>query len=260
MSQKKNFPELSKNSRQAVTTCIKRLGITVVSVILLYLCVLVFPQPLFTHHMTYQNYEVWSDQPIAPQITEVLDDVTRRLRTSKLYEPDRPLRIFFCNASWRLWLYGHFRDKMAGIADTCLTRNVYIRASDIASNRVIPPNSESFADANQRPLSYFIAHEATHILESWRFGRLAFIRYPLWLEEGYADYVGKGGDFEFNENQQLLVTESPLMDYQKSGVYRRFHLEVFFLIHKKGLTVEQIFANPPNEGDLIKEIKNYPNG
>jgi hypothetical protein len=262
MSQKKNPLESSANANSKsyghlVRRYIKRLGITVASVILLYLCVLVFPQPLFTHHMIYQNYEIWSDQPIAPHITQVLDDVTRRLRTSELYESDSPLRIFFCNASWRLWLYGHFSNKMAGIADTCLVRNIYIRASDIASNRVHPPTSEPLADADQRPLSYFIAHEATHIIESRHFGRLAIFRYPLWLSEGYADYVGKGGDFDFDENQQLLVTGSPLMDYQKSGLYRRFHLEVFFLIHKKGLTVKQIYVNPPNEEDLIREIKNY---
>jgi hypothetical protein len=237
-------------------TWIKRLSMAIMLTILMYMVVLLFPQPLFTYHMTYQNYEVWSDQPIAPQITQVLDDVTRRLKTSELYEPDRPLRIFFCNASWRLWLYGHFSDKMAGIADTILARNIYMRNSDIASNKIIPP-TEPLVDVEQRPLSYFIAHEATHILQSRYFGRLAVIRYPLWLEEGYADYVGKGGHFDFDENQQLLASGSSLMDYQKSGVYRRFHLEVFFLIHKKGLTVEQIYANPPNEEELISEIKSY---
>ena len=237
---------------------LKRFGIAFASVFLVYLGVLIYPQPLFNYYIAYQNYKVWSDRPIPPDITHVLDDVIRRLKTSTLYEPDRPLRIFFCNASWRLWLYGHFSNKMAGIADTCLARNIYIRESDITLNTIHPPNSKPLTDAEHRPLSYFIAHEATHIIESWRFGRFAFMRHPLWVSEGYADYVGKGGDFDFDENRKLLIENDPLMDVQKSGVYRRFHLEVFFLLHKKGFAVDTIFAHPPREEDVIAEIKALP--
>ncbi len=74
--------------------------------------------------------------------------------------------------------------------------------------------------------------------------------------EGYADYIGKGEDFNFEENLNLLVSGSPLLDYEKSGLYRRFELEVFFLLNKKGLTVRELFADPPNEDDVLGLVRN----
>jgi len=251
--------EVAAGWRNRAKKYVKRLSIVAALVVLAYVWILAFPQLLFSHQLTYGNYEVWSDQPITPQITQVLDDATRRLRTSELYEPDRNNKIFFCNASWRLWLYGQrFSDKLGGAADSWLTGNVYIRSSNIAANRIYSPVAEPILDADQRPLSYFIAHEITHIIESREFGRLVHIRYPGWLTEGYADYVGKGGDFDFDKARKLLATGDPLLDYQKSYLYRRFELEVFFLINKKGLTVKQIFADPPPEADVLELLKRTP--
>ena len=48
-----------------------------------YLGMVTFPQLMFSNHVTYQSYEVWSDRTIPPQINQVLDDATRRLYTSK---------------------------------------------------------------------------------------------------------------------------------------------------------------------------------
>jgi len=229
-----------------------------VLILFIYIGVSAFPQPMFANHTTYQNYEIWSDMPIPPQITQVLDDATRRLNTSDLYDKNSTIRIFFCNASWRLWLYGqHFSDQIGADADTWLTRNIYIRASDIASNQICAPGGGLIADAEQRPLSYFIAHEATHIIESRQFGRLVSVTYPQWLMEGYADYIGKGGDFDFDENYHLFRTGNPLMDFQKSGLYRGFHLGISLLLNKKGQTARQIFANPPSERDLRELLINF---
>jgi hypothetical protein len=89
------------------------------------LIVLCTPQPLFAHHITYGRYQVWSDRPIEPQITEVLDDVTRRISRAAIYSPEQRFRIFICNDQWRLALYSErFNGAMAGAADTAFTRNV----------------------------------------------------------------------------------------------------------------------------------------
>jgi hypothetical protein len=237
---------------KAIKLAALALGLTIFA----YLVIITFPQPMFSNHVNYQNYEVRSDRIISSQIKQVLDDATQRLHTSKLYELNHKFRIFFCNDSWKLWFYSTlFNDKVIGAADTSLTRHIYIRASDITSNRVYSPGPNPISDAEQRPLSYFIAHEATHIIESSQFGPLINLRYPTWLLEGYADYIGKGGDFDFEENRRLLKIDSPLLDPQKSGLYRRFHLEVAYLIDKKGLTIRQIFDDPPQESDLLTVLR-----
>jgi hypothetical protein len=227
-------------------------------VLLVYVGVSAFPEPMFAHHIVYKNYDIWSDKPIPPQINQVLDDVSRRLDKSDLQDKNARYKIFFCNASWRLWLYGqHFSDQVGADADTLLTRNIYVRASDIGANRLIAPGGGALADAARRPLSYFIAHEAAHIIVARQFGRLVSIRYPLWLMEGYADYVGKGNDFDFDDNYRLFRMQSPTMDFPQSGLYRGFHLRLAVLLDKSGMTARQIFDHPPSEETMNELFENY---
>lgn len=215
-----------------------------------------FPKPMFAYRAVYENYRVWSDQPIPEEIVQVLDDVTARLRTSSVHDRAVPIEIFFCNEPWRLWLYGRlFTTQLGGAADMLLTRHVFIRASDIAANRILPPGPGPIADAAQRPLSYYIAHEITHSDVSRRFGRSAVLRYPEWLIEGYADYVGKGGDFDFEENRALFAAGAPVMDRHRSGLYRGFHLRVAYLLDRKGWTLEQVFAKPPALSELDARLR-----
>lgn len=223
-----------------------------------YMLLAAFPKPMFSHRIAYQNYQVWSDQPIPDEIANVLDDATRRLRTSTLHDRSVPVEIFFCNEPWRLWLYSRaFTTRLGGAADVWLTRQVFIRASDIAANRIRSPGKGPIADAAQRPLSYFIAHEITHNDVSRAFGRTVMLRYPRWLLEGYADYVGKGGDFDFDDNRELFVAGARELDHGRSGLYREFHLKVAYLLDKKGWTLQQVFERPPAEDELDALIRAY---
>jgi len=216
---------------------------------------LAFPEPNFGHRMRYGQYDLYSDRPIPPQIRAVLDDATRRLERSELYDSGQRFRIFFCNDDWRMALYSQrLSSAVGGVADTWLTRNIYLRRSDIASNRLFAPTGE-LADADVRPLSYFIAHEATHVLEARAFGRLMALRYPDWLKEGYADYIAKGGSFDLEANRARLLAGDPLLDPELTGIYRRHHLLVAVLMDRDGLSIRSIFADPPEEEALIRRVR-----
>ena len=220
----------------------------------LWIGVLAFPQPMFEHRLSHGQFDIWSDRPIPPEIRPILDDVTRRLERSELYDARQRFRLFCRNDDWRMALYSQrFSSAPGGVADTWLTRNIYLRRSDIAANRIFPPTGE-LADAAARPLAYFIAHEATHVMEARAFGRLMALRYPSWLREGYADYVGKGDGFDFDENRRMLIAGDPLLDPAR-GLYRRHHLLVALLIDRDGLSVRTIFADPPEEEALLRRVR-----
>jgi hypothetical protein len=224
----------------------------------LYVAVLAFPQPNFNHRMTYGQYEVLSDRPIPPQIRQVLDDVTRSLERSELYSPGERFRIFFCNEDWRMALYSqHFSSAPGGVADGWLTRNVYIRRSDIAANRLFAPQGR-LADAEARPLSYFIAHELAHVLQSRAFGRFMALRHPRWLREGYADYVGKGGAFDLEANRRLLIAGDPALDPGRSGLHRGYHLLVAWLVDRDGRSIRDVYRDPPGEAALLARVRSAP--
>lgn len=207
---------------------------------------LLHPDPLFAHAARYGVFDIRSDRPIHPAMAQVIADAERRLRTTELFQPNDRIRMYICNDPWRLLLFT--RSTQLGGAVDAVTSNIYLREADIRQNRLIGPDGE-IADADVRPLSYFVAHEAAHVLEGRRFGRLAFLRAPKWLSDGVADMIGKGGDFDMEENRARLLSGDPEMSAERArvGLYRRYHLMVAALIQEQGRTVAQLYAAPPPE-------------
>ncbi|WEF33440.1 hypothetical protein [Pseudoduganella chitinolytica] len=117
------------------------------------------------------------------------------------------------------------------------------------------PGPGPIADAAQRPLSYFIAHELTHSDVSRRFGRTVMLRYPEWLLEGYADYVGKAGDVDYAANHAAFLAGAPELDRRRSGLYRGHHLKVAYLLDRQGWTLERLFADPPAAQELERRLR-----
>ena len=212
------------------------------------------PTALFAHNIRHAQFIVHSDRPLEEGWDVVLEDVQRRLATSDLYDADAEFRIFVCNEPWRLWLLTR-NTAVGGFADTFATRNIYLREAVVAENRIVPPH-ETLADASVRSLSYFIAHEAVHVMQSRSFGRMVSPASPKWLVEGYADYVAKAGDFHFEENRQRLIEGDPLLSnaYARRGLYRRYHLMVEQSFRTTELSVHQLFADPPRENNVLDSL------
>jgi hypothetical protein len=205
---------------------------------------ILFPQPLFAYTFEHGHFRVWSDRPIAPAMAAILDDAERRLARSELYDPEAEFRIFICNEPWRLFLLTR-STQIGGSADPVFTRNIYLREADVAANRLVPPSGE-LADADVRSLSYFVAHEATHVMQARGFGPLMNYRYPDWLTEGYADFIGKGGRFDLEDNRRLLRAGDPRLHHEASGLYRGYHLMVAYLIERQGRSVRGLYDDPPD--------------
>jgi hypothetical protein len=236
-----------------VPLLIHALLFTIAAMVLLW----IYPQPLFVQHARHGQFEVWSDQPLPASLAPVLDDAMRRMRTSELAHPDDAYHVFICNASWRIWLFGgHFSERVGGFADTVITRNIYIRAADFNNNRLLLWPGAVMADPELRPLSYYIAHEAAHVMESRAFGRLMYLRHPVWLTEGYADYVGKGGQFDFEETRQLLLLGR--LNARNGNLYRQFHLQVYQLVDRQKMDIRRVFDAPPDEAAILAALRVQP--
>lgn len=80
----------------------KKTSITLLLLILLYIGVLFYPNPLFSHSYVYNNYTVYSDRPIPKEIEQVLDDVESRVSKSELYDKKDKHNIFICNSYYLL--------------------------------------------------------------------------------------------------------------------------------------------------------------
>ena len=186
---------------------------------------------------------MYSDQSFTPASGQhLLELVETKLAKSPLYSAAQKHQIFICNAHWRQRIFFTYQYGVGGVNYYPITTNVFLRDSIIEENCLIGPNGNRVAA--DRSLDYFIAHEITHSLTGQAVGGIAYHRLPQWKREGYADYVGKGAAFNYDEAKRAFLANDPKMDYAKSGLYWRFNLLVAHLLDKQHWSVQRLLTEP----------------
>lgn len=218
------------------------------SMVFIYLFLLVNPNSLFAHKYEYRNFKVYADQAITENIDFVIDDAISRLEKSDLYEATDQFDVYLCNDSWRFRFFTR-NGNAGGVVNFLISPNIFIRESSIETNQIIPPGGWMYS-REDRPLSYFIAHEAVHSLQRKHNTFLQFSTPPFILE-GYADYIAKKPNFDYERYEKLYLENDPMMNPQ-SGLYLRYHLYVAYLIEKKSYSFFDIIEEQP---DLEKTLK-----
>ena len=106
----------------------------------------------------------------------------------------------------------------------------------------------------ERTLSYYIAHEIMHALISRELGIVKDWRLPAWKNEGYADLIAKGGDFDYERAREHLRRGDRELDPKRSGLYLRYHLLVAYLLDRKGISVGDLLTREFDPARLEAEI------
>lgn len=219
-----------------------------------YAALLCVPEPLFSYSVRANNLVVHSDRPLStPAAKHVLDRVEAKLAASPLYSRAQNHDIYVCNSRWRQIIFFNKDYGVGGVAPYPITGNVFIRDAIIEDNRLISPLGTPVS--GDRTLDYFIAHEITHQLTGHALGPLRYYRLPQWVREGYADYVGKGSSFNYDEARRAFLAGAPEMDWKKSGLYRRFHLLVAHLIDHDHWTVTRLLQDPPAQEAVESAVR-----
>ncbi len=224
----------------------------------LYLMLLCFPQAFFRASVRADNLVLYSDQSFSPAAGEqVLALVAAKLSTSPLYSARQEHLVFVCNARWRQRIFFTYVYGVGGVNYYPLTTNVFLRDSIVEENCLIGPKGNRVP--GERTLDYFIAHEITHTLTGQAVGGVAYHRLPQWVREGYADYVGKGASFNYDEARHAFLAGDPKMDWEKSGLYWRYNLLVAYLLDRQHWTVQRLLEEPMEQQaveDAIRAEKN----
>lgn len=103
-------------------------------------------------------------------------------------------------------------------------------------------------------LSYYIAHEIMHILVARELGILKQWQLPAWKNEGYADVVAKGGDFDYGRAREQLKRGDRELDPKRSGLYLHYHLLVAYLLDHKGVSISDLLNREFDPAQLEAEI------
>jgi hypothetical protein len=222
-----------------------------------YVLLLVFPQPLFAHQLEHQGIVLHARRPIPDAMRQTLERVHARLGRSPLYDRSQTFHVFICEPQWAFTLFARNNYRVGGIAHGYIGRHVFIRESDMDNDRLIGPSGKPVAA--DRPLSYFIAHELTHILEARHLGILGFARLPRWVNDGYADYVAR--DIDLGEALNGLKSNAPELDPAKSGLYLRYQLMVSFVLNVRGTSLTQLLDMQDDGAAILLDLQSlgaYP--
>lgn len=183
-----------------------------------YSALLCIPQPIFTFSVRAGSLILHSDRPFsAAAAKHVLGLAEAKLATSPVYSSKQVHNIFICNLRLRQMLFFNKDNGVGSVAPYPLTDNVFLRDALIADNRLISPRGVPVS--GDRTLDYFIAHEVTHQLTGHAIGPVRYYRLPQWVRDGYADYVGEGNAFDYDEAKRAFLAGAPEMDWQRSGLY-----------------------------------------
>jgi hypothetical protein len=235
-----------------------RLSVLCVIAFATYWALLCFPQPFFRSSVEANNLALYSDQSFTPEAGKrILDTVEAKLAGSPLYSERERHAAFICNARWRQRLFFNRNYGVGGVNQYPLTTNVFLRDATIEDNRLISPSGSPVP--GDRTLDYFIAHEITHTLTVRAVGWLRYFKLPQWVREGYADYVAKGTAFDYEAARRSFLAADPEMDWQRSGLYLRYHLLVAHLLDKQHWTVRQLLESPPEQGVVEEQVRRYSN-
>ncbi len=191
---------------------------------------------------------------IPASATRVLKVTEDRLVRSPLFR-DRTapnIRVYLCNRRWRFILFANIRHHVGGLTYPPLSNNIFLRGAHIDANRLIGPSGNEVP--GERTLSYYIAHEAIHTLIFDELGGVAYWRLPRWKNEGYADYIARGADFDYERRVDQLRRGDHEMDPKQSGLYLRYNLLIAYLLDHQGIRVNELLKQDIDPEPLEVEI------
>jgi hypothetical protein len=227
----------------------------VLAVIGSYLVLLCHPGLFFAHSFRRGAITLYSDEPIPSEPAgRILAQVEERLALSPLAAPSmmKDLRVYICNRRWRFVLFANTRYKVGGIAYSSLSDNIFLRTVHFQTNRLVGHSGQEAAPP--RTLSYFIAHEIMHVVVERKLGIVNYWRLPEWKNEGYADLIAKGSDFDYGQAREQLRNGARELDPSRSGLYLRYHLLVAYLLEHKGISVDEFLNRHFDPSQLEAEI------
>jgi hypothetical protein len=218
-----------------------------------YVALLLHPQPLFAYSARDSTIVLHARGPLPREVTGVLADARRRVEASPFYDPQATYDAFLCDdvrtfTAFTLWNRG-----AGAVSQWDLTGNIFLRPSHVDRNRLVGRSGKE--TPGERTLSYFIAHEVTHTMLARRIGRLRYARLQRWQVEGYADYVGKAGEFDFDKTLAAFRAGTRELDPKRSGLYLRYHLMVAYLLDREGMTPEALLAGPIERADIERRLR-----
>jgi len=221
--------------------------------LLCYVILLAHPEILVKKRYEYRNFTIYSDEEVPKEIEDVLDDAHKRLKATYLYEDDE-FKVFILNNDKLFALFTR-NPNAGGVVNAFFGENIFIRESRIKENRLVGPGSWNVTNPEDRPLSYFIAHEAVHGLQQ-KLTPINSYQKPHYIIEGYADFIAKSTNFDYEDYKlRYLRGGDRAMNPEVSGLYDKYTLYIAYLMDTEGHTYEEILDKEFKLDEILSRLE-----
>ena len=222
----------------------KRFGVTLALLALFIFLPLIYPQPLFAYSVVQGEFSVHSDQPIPKeQAEQFLSEVKQRLDQSPIQNGEMSMQIYVANTAWRRhWLWIVPPNDAGGFVATPMTRrHTFFSGANFETDELILPTG--YHTQPPRTLSYYGAHEFTHIATAEKVGWIGIARMPVWVREGIADYVAMPPERAATLYSKIGEEDADLTMMRAYGVYAPYRLLVTYFLEEAEWSIDQLLAS-----------------
>jgi hypothetical protein len=185
----------------------------VLALFLLYVGVVVFPEPWFSHSTTLGGFRVYSDEPLPPNLDELIDDVDRRVAAMDHKASGASPRIFLCHDPERYARFAFLlRKGPSSLAiGVSLADEMFINMSRV--RRFAELNRGTIRHSRfEGNLAEVIAHEIAHFHSLHALGYRAHLAQPMWKSEGWAEYQANLAAIRADPDYDLRERIARLLD------------------------------------------------
>lgn len=165
--------------------------LTTLCVYAVLLSAIIWPKPFLRHSATGGALSFHAAEPVPDAAADLADRVLSRLEAAPLGPLRHPVDIWLVEEEGlaRRLLFSGSPGATGLTYPIATRRNVFLRHAELEANRLIRAGR---VVPLPRDLEYFVVHEITHLQVARRVGRWRIARMPLWINEGFADYVALG--------------------------------------------------------------------
>ena len=196
---------------------------------------LVAPEVLaFPYQQDFGADRVWSVAPIPRErMAAILTASNARVAASPLAKGAEGRRIFLTDGGWRWRVLALQSDYAFGLT-RALREDMILYRSDIATDTL----HNGLGDGRTRTLTGVIAHEKCHGMERRQFGFWIDLTKPVWLREGYCDYVARESTLT---DAEVAVMRKSDPDHPALPYYEG-RMKVTAILQANGGNVDALFA------------------
>ena len=231
-------------SKKAKITNYSLLGVTTI-----YMCCILYPNFLFSHTITYENYSIYSKVTLGDDALEIVKQTHKHLTSSEIYDSSVKHNIYICN-NYNLYTFLAPFSRKAFACNYPLINNIFVAKCDFSKKEAYKNTGE--ADAYVRKIHELLAHEVTHTLIEKSLGYWKYRLLPTWKNEGYCEYIGYNRPFSLEEAQSYIHSHPD--NNRPQVTYRKYYFAVSYLMEEGKMSFSEMTQANISMEEVLRTI------